>query len=152
ADVERLAAEPEPRRFDHVRQLLQRVKAELCDELPVIVFAGAPFTLATYCIGTGKDLAATRRVAAEQPQVWKSLLDRLTRATVQFLGTLVAEGADVYQLFDSWAGLLAEDEYRTWGHERQADIFAAVSQVPRILFVKECPYLDLMATTGADVI
>src|SRR5262252_7069136 len=51
ADVERLAAEPDPERFLHLRQLLQRVRAELNGELPVLVFAGAPFTVATYCIG-----------------------------------------------------------------------------------------------------
>src|ERR1700730_11805027 len=134
ADVERLEAQPDPGRFDHIRQLLQRVRAELSGELPVIVFAGAPFTLATYCIGTGKDMTATRGFAAEQPQVWQALLDRLTRATVHFLGTLVMEGADVYQLFDSWAGMLAPDEYRVWAQERHAAIFAAVPQVPRILF------------------
>src|SRR5262245_55426699 len=117
ADVERLDAAPEPHRFDHVRQLLQRVRAELRDELPAIVFAGAPFTVATYCIGTGKDMAATRTFAAEQPQVWKALLDRLGRATNHFLGTLVEEGADLYQLFDSWAGMLEPDEYRTWAQE-----------------------------------
>src|SRR5213083_1045121 len=59
-DVERLAAEPAPQRFGHIIGLLQRVQKELGDELPIIVFAGAPFTVATYCIGTGKDLAATR--------------------------------------------------------------------------------------------
>src|SRR5690242_5164135 len=114
ADVERLDAQPDPERFSHVRSLLQRVREELKGELPAIVFAGAPFTLATYCIGTGKDLAATRRFAAECPEVWDRLLDRLTTATVHFLGTLVGEGADVYQLFDSWAGMLDRAEYERW--------------------------------------
>jgi uroporphyrinogen decarboxylase len=152
ADVERLDPVPDPERYRHTRQLLQRVRAELRGELPVIVFAGAPFTVATYCIGTGKDLAATRRFAAEQPRVWQELLDRLSTATRHFLGTLVREGADVYQLFDSWAGLLNRDEYQQWAQPRHEAIFAAVRQVPRILFVKECPYLDLMTASGADVI
>src|ERR1700757_194219 len=104
ADVNALDAHPDPERFRHIRDLLRRVKAELRGELPVIVFAGAPFTLATYCIGTGKDMAATRRFVQDRPQLWEALLDRLTRATVHFLRTLAAEGADVYQLFDSWAG------------------------------------------------
>ena len=59
-------------------QLLRRVQEELRGELPVIVFAGAPFTVATYCIGTGKDVAATRRFAAEQPAVWNGLLEKLS--------------------------------------------------------------------------
>src|SRR5438445_12352110 len=56
ADVERLEAAPDPQRFDHIVQLLKRVREDLRGALPVIVFAGAPFTLATYCIGTGKDV------------------------------------------------------------------------------------------------
>src|SRR5262249_15372065 len=121
-------------------------------ELPVIVFAGAPFTLATYCIGTGKNLAATHRFATKEPGVWRTLLERLGVATVQFLGTLIDEGADAYQLFDSWAGMLAREQYMRWAQSYHEAIFAAVRQVPRFLFVKECPYLDLMAASGADVV
>jgi uroporphyrinogen decarboxylase len=152
ADVERLTATPDPDRFRHVRDLLRLVRAELRGELPVIAFAGAPFTVATYCIGTGKDMAATRRFAAEQPAVWQALLDRLTTATTHFLGVLVREGADVYQLFDSWAGMLEPAEYEAWAQERHQAVFAAVRAVPRILFVKECPYLERMAAAGADVV
>ena len=152
ADVGRLEAEPDPERYRHVRELLRVVRAELRGELPVIVFAGAPFTVATYCIGTGKDMAATRRFAAEQPAVWGGLLDRLTTATVAFLRTLIREGADVYQLFDSWAGMLEPGEYEQWAQPRHEAVLRAATGVPRILFVKECPYLPRMAASGADVV
>jgi uroporphyrinogen decarboxylase len=152
ADVERLDPRPDPERFAHVRQLLGRVKEELRGELPVIVFAGAPFTVATYCIGTGKDLAATRKFAAEQPATWDGLLQRLTTATIHFLGTLVRDGADVYQLFDSWAGMLTREEYQRWAQPQHAAILAGATGVPRILFVKECPHLDLMTQAGAEVV
>jgi uroporphyrinogen decarboxylase len=151
-DLQRLQAEPDPESYRHVRQLLRRVKDELRGELPVIVFAGAPFTLATYCIGTGKDLPATRRFAAEQPRVWHELLERLTTATCHFLGTLAKDGADLYQLFDSWAGMLDRAEYQQWAQPRHQAIFAAATGLPRILFVKEGPYLDLMTQSGAEVI
>jgi uroporphyrinogen decarboxylase len=151
-EVRRLQGEPDPERYRHVRQLLQRVRQELQGELPVLVFAGAPFTVAAYCIGTGKDMDATRAFAREQPAVWEELLDRLTTATVQFLRTLVAEGADAYQLFDSWAGLLSEEEYRRWAQPRHEVIFRSATGAPRILFVKECAYLDGMTKSGADVI
>jgi uroporphyrinogen decarboxylase len=151
-DVARLDAQPDPERFRHIRDLLKTVKSELAGALPVIVFAGAPFTLATYCIGTGKDMAATRRFAAEQPAVWEALLDRIGTATVHFLDTLVRDGADLYQLFDSWAGMLEPAEYERWAQARHAAVFKAVTAVPRILFVKECPYLERMTATGADVI
>ncbi|HEV3203410.1 MAG TPA: uroporphyrinogen decarboxylase family protein [Gemmataceae bacterium] len=152
ADVERLAAEPDRERFQHISRLLQLVRGDLQGEKPVIVFAGAPFTLATYCIGTGKNIAATRRFAAEQPRVWNALLDRIGQATVHFLNTLVREGADLYQLFDSWAGLLSREEYQLWAQPHHQAIFASAGAVPRILFVKECPYLDLMAICGAEVV
>jgi uroporphyrinogen decarboxylase len=152
ADVQRMEATPDPERYRHIRELLARVRGDLRGELPVLVFAGAPFTVATYCIGTGKDMAATRRFAAEQPQVWTALLDKLATATVHFLTTLVREGADVYQLFDSWAGMLDEPEYRRWAQPYHETILQGATGVPRILFVKECPYLALLCASGADVI
>jgi uroporphyrinogen decarboxylase len=152
ADVERLEATPDPRRFQHIRDLLRLVREELRGELPVLVFAGAPFTVATYCINTGKDIAATRRFAAEQPRVWQALLQRLSTATIHFLRTLIEDGADVYQLFDSWAGLLEQTEYEVWAQPYHQTIFREATGIPRILFVKEGPYLPLMAASGADVI
>lgn len=151
-DVRRLDPEPDAGRFQHVRALLQRVREELNDALPVIGFAGAPFTVATYCIGTGKDLTATRRFMVERPSVWEALLERLTTATVLFLKTLVGDGVDVYQLFDSWAGMLDAEEYRRYAQAYHRAVFSRVDQVPRILFVKEGPYLEEMAASGADVI
>jgi uroporphyrinogen decarboxylase len=71
---------------------------------------------------------------------------------VRFLSTLVAEGADAYQLFDSWAGGLTADEYDLWAQPHHQAVFRAVAGAPRILFVKECPYLEKMVTSGADVV
>jgi uroporphyrinogen decarboxylase len=152
SDVEALISAPAADRFRHVRALLQVVQERLDGALPVIVFAGAPFTLATYCVGTGKDLAATRRFALARPQVWEGLLRRLGDATTQFLSILVRDGADAYQVFDSWAGALEAEEYERWAQPYHQDIFRAVGDVPRLLFVKECPYLDLMTRAGADVV
>src|SRR4051794_28281873 len=77
ADVEALAAEPDPSSYRHITELLRIVKGELKGELPVLVFAGAPYTVASYMIGTGKDMDSTRRFAAEQSSVWEALLGRL---------------------------------------------------------------------------
>lgn len=152
ADVERLNPEPTAASFAHITQLLRRVQEELHGELPAIVFAGAPFTVATYCIGTGKDMTATRRFAAENPLVWGALLERLNQATIVFLKTLIAGGAALYQLFDSWAGLLTQSEYLAWAQSHHQAILKAATGCPRILFVKEGPYLEWMAETGADVL
>jgi uroporphyrinogen decarboxylase len=151
-DVERLSANPDPETYSHIRALLKKVKEELRGELPVIVFAGAPFTVATYCIGTGKNVAAARRFAGEHPAVWNALLKKLCTATVGFLNTLITDGADLYQVFDSWAGMLTAAEYEAWAQPYHQAIFAGSSGVPRILFVKEGPYLDRMCASGAEVI
>ena len=151
-DVHRMDADPDPHTYQHIRDLLRLVKEELRGELPVLVFAGAPFTVAAYCIGTGKDMDATRRFAAERPEVWSALLARLERATVGFLRTLIAEGADVYQLFDSWAGMLTPGEYDVWAQPHHEAILRDAVGVPRVLFVKESPYLDRLCRSGADVI
>ena len=152
ADLDRLDARPDPGRYGHIIELLRMVRHELGGELPVLAFAGAPFSVAAYCIGTGKNMDQTRRFAAGQPAVWRDLLDRLSEATIGFLDTMIREGAAVYQLFDSWAGALTPDEYREWAQPYHREIFAGAAGVPRILFVKECPYLESMTETGADVI
>lgn len=152
ADAEQLTGRPDTERFGHVIELLQIVKRELDGSLPVLVFASAPFTLASYCIGTGKDVARTLTFIGEQPGTWQLLSDRITEATIAFLNTLCREGADVYQLFDSWAGDLPRVEYETWSHSFQRQIFSQCTSAPSILFVRECPYLDLMVESGADVV
>ncbi len=152
ADLDRLNPNPDPDSYRHIIDLLKRVKKELSGELPVLAFAGAPFTVATYCIGTGKHLDDTRRFAREQPQVWRGLLDRLSQATIGFLQTLIREGAELYQLFDSWAGDLTLPEYDEWAQPYHREILAGATGVPRVIFVKECPYLQRLTATGADVI
>ncbi len=152
SDVDQLDPQPDPAKFGHVIRILQLVKKALNGELPVLVFAGAPFTLATYCIGTGKDLDATRRFVSQEKAAWDVLLSKIEDATVHFLQTLAGEGADAYQLFDSWAGELTPHEYQAWAQPRHQAIFAAVRQVPSILFIKESPYLDLMVKSGAEVV
>jgi len=151
-EVESLAARPDPARYQHVLHVLDAVNKELAGELPVLVFAGAPFTLACYCIGVGKDLEAARKFASERPSVWATLLDRINEATISFLTSLVVSGADAYQLFDSWAGFLSNDEYDRWAYRFHRQVIHEVTDVPRFLFVKECPHVDAMFASGADVV
>ncbi|MBX7106000.1 MAG: uroporphyrinogen decarboxylase [Gemmataceae bacterium] len=152
ADVDKLHGRPDPAAYRHVLELAAAVKKELSGELPVLAFAGAPFTLASYCLGFGKDLSLVRIFAREHPDVFAMLLERLTYATIDFLKEMIRAGADAWQLFDSWAGKLSEDEYDRWAQRAHKVIFSAVTETPRILFVKNCPYLTAMATTGADVV
>jgi uroporphyrinogen decarboxylase len=135
-----------------VIDLLKIVKRELAESLPILVFASAPFTLASYCIGTGKDVARTLKFIGEQPDTWQSLSDRITEATIEFLATLCRAGADIYQLFDSWAGDLPRAEYENWSHRFQRQVFSECTSTPSILFVRECPYLELMVQSGASLV
>lgn len=151
SDVDKLNAEPHPSTYHAVLETLRLVRKELDDQLPVLGFAGAPYTVATYQIGTGKDVDKTRAFICEQPATWRSLLEKNTQATIAFLNTLVEEGIAAYQLFDSWAGVLGREEYQEFAQPFHHRIFTQVSG-PSILFVKECPYLDLQVRSGADVV
>lgn len=150
--VLKLNPNPQPETYSHVTSMLAKVRETLEKPLPILSFAGAPFTVATYCIGTGKDINATRRFIQEQPKIWNELLERLTSATIGFLKTMIAHGACAYQLFDSWAGMLTEQEYDQWAQPYHQKILAGATGAPRILFVKECPYLHKQVETGADII
>jgi uroporphyrinogen decarboxylase len=152
ADLDRLVPHPDPERYRHIIELLRTVRKRLNGELPVLVFAGAPFTVATYCIGTGKHLDQTRAFAQEQPELWRELLQRLSKATIGFLNVLIEEGADLYQLFDSWAGELTPQEYQDWAQPYHQEIFAGANRISRVLFVKEGPYIESMTQSGANVI
>lgn len=152
ADVEALDSNPAPKNYQHILDLLEGVRVRLAGELPILVFAGAPFTVASYCIGTGKDIEATRRFAASQPETWNALLAKIGKATGSFVNTLIAAGADAWQLFDSWAGKLTPGEYDHWAQPWHRSILADVPGVPGILFVKECPYLDKVCAAGAQVV
>jgi len=152
ADVDALTTTPDPGRFGAVLEVLRLVKQSLAGSLPVLVFAGAPFTVASYCLGTGKDVDATLRFARDEAAVWHALLTKLEAATIHFLGSLVTAGADAYQLFDSWAGELARHEYLRWAQPFHRTIFQNVTGAPSILFVKEGPHIDLMAAAGASCV
>ena len=151
ADVEALAETPEESTFRPVLETLRLVRRELDDELPVLVFAGAPFTLGAYQIGVGKKVDEVRAFAAAQPQVWRALMDRTAAATVGFLRSLLEAGATAYQLFDSWAGSLNDEEYPGWAEAHHQRIFSEVGG-NSIIFVKDAPDVDRLAKSGAKVL
>lgn len=108
-------------RAEPVAEAVRRTVALLAEEserrgepLPLIGFAGAPFTLAAYLVegGPSKDHLAARRLMLEDPAAWATLLEWLAAVTGQFLAVQVESGASAAQLFDSWAGALAPDDYR----------------------------------------
>ena len=128
--------------------------------IPLIGFAGAPFTLASYLIegGPSRDHAHTKALMYSEPQLWDSLADRLARIAGAFLRMQVRAGASAVQLFDSWAGALPPADYRTLvlPHVRTAlaavDDLVAAHGVPRILFgVGTGELLATMSEAGSEV-
>ncbi|MDQ3952791.1 MAG: uroporphyrinogen decarboxylase [Actinomycetota bacterium] len=154
ADVDRLRPlDPE----EGVPFVLEAVSA-LVEELdvPLIGFAGAPFTLASYLVegGPSRDHARTKALMASDPATWDKLMDRLGESILAYLRAQVRAGAAAIQLFDSWAGSLAPSDYRTHVAPAVTRILEGLAGtgIPRILFgVGTGELLELMSATGTDV-
>lgn len=132
----------------------------LVDELgetPLIGFAGAPYTLASYLVegGPSKNHERTKAMMYGQPELWAALVDRLADITSTFLKVQIEAGASAVQLFDSWVGSLAPDDYRRSVMPSSTKVFDAVASygVPRIHFgVGTGELLGLMGQAGADIV
>jgi uroporphyrinogen decarboxylase len=156
ADLDRLRPlEPEadcPWVAETVRQLV----GELGD-VPLIGFAGAPFTVASYLVegGPSRELARTKSLMVGRPELWAELVDRLADQAIASLRSQIEAGASAVQLFDSWAGGLSPDLYERHVLPASTKVFAAVADlgVPRIHFgVTTGELLTLLAEAGADVV
>ena len=99
-----------------IYETVRRVKAELAPQTALIGFCGAPWTVATYMIaGQGTaDQAVAKKLAAREPQAFQHLIDCLVEASVGYLANQLKAGADVVQIFDTWAGSLSTDEFERW--------------------------------------
>jgi uroporphyrinogen decarboxylase len=144
---------------DDVPYIDQAVRA-LVDELgetPLIGFAGAPFTLASYLVegGPSRTHERTKALMCSEPDLWHDLLARIAVISAAFLRVQVLAGARAVQLFDSWAGALSARDYETYVLPHSAAVLSAVGDlgVPRIHFgVGTSELLGLMGSAGADVI
>jgi uroporphyrinogen decarboxylase len=124
---------------------------------PLIGFAGAPFTLASYLIegGPSRTYVKTKAMMYGDPVLWNALCDRLADITLSFLRTQVAAGVSAVQLFDSWAGALSEADYRRHVLPHSAKVLGGLAGagVPRIHFgVGTAILLEAMGSAGADVV
>jgi uroporphyrinogen decarboxylase len=155
ADVDALPP-LEPERLAFLQTAVRSLVAEL-GPTPLIGFAGAPFTLATYLIegGPSKEHARTKAFMYAEPEAWSRLLDRLAISAATFLRAQVEAGAAAVQLFDSWAGVLSAADYaeRVLPHSRAVLDAVAAYDVPRIHFgVGTGELLALIGDAGADVV
>ena len=122
---------------------------------PLIGFAGAPFTVASYLAegGPSKDHARTKALMFGAPDVWDALMRKIAGIAAAYLQVQVAAGASAVQLFDSWAGALSRADYERFVMPHSASVLASVTGVPRIHFgVGTGEILDLMGAAGADVV
>jgi uroporphyrinogen decarboxylase len=155
ADVERLP-ELDPAQVDYVGTAVRGLVAEL-GGTPLVGFAGAPFTLASYLVegGPSRDHARTKALMHGDPGLWSALLSRLATLAATFLRVQVDSGAAVVQVFDSWAGALSAADYARHVQRHSATVLGALSglDVPRVHFgVGTGELLALMGEAGADVV
>jgi uroporphyrinogen decarboxylase len=157
ADLARIPALT-PDAVEFVAQAVRLLVAEL-GGTPLIGFAGAPFTLASYLVegGPSRDLHRTKALMYGAPDLFAALLDRLAQISGEFLRVQVAAGASAVQLFDSWVGALPAAEYRATVLPASAAVLAAVAEldpgVPRIHFgVGTGELLAAMGEAGAQVV
>jgi uroporphyrinogen decarboxylase len=139
-----------------VDEAVRLLVAELGD-VPLIGFAGAPFTLASYLIegGPSRNHIRAKALMYGAPEVWHALCRRLVEITSEFLRVQVAAGASAVQLFDSWAGALSEADYRRYVLPHSAAVLDSLADtgVPRIHFgVGTAELLGAMAEAGPDVV
>ncbi|MYV57573.1 uroporphyrinogen decarboxylase [Streptomyces sp. SID3212] len=155
ADLARLR-DLTPEDVSYVTEAIGLLTAEL-GATPLIGFAGAPFTLASYLIegGPSRTYERTKAMMYGDPDLWSDLLDRLAAITGAFLKVQIEAGASAVQLFDSWAGALAPKDYRGYVMPASAKVFETVAPygVPRLHFgVGTGELLGLMGEAGADVV
>ncbi|WP_230424208.1 uroporphyrinogen decarboxylase [Streptomyces radicis] len=155
ADLERLRP-LEPDDIGYITEAVRMVTAEL-GETPLIGFAGAPFTLASYLVegGPSRNHEHTKALMYGDPGLWADLLDRLADITATFLSVQIEAGASAVQLFDSWVGALAPADYRRAVLPASSKVLASVAHhgVPRIHFgVGTGELLGLLGEAGADVV
>jgi len=158
AQVERLASVDPRESVPFVFEILRTLRRELAkDEVPLLGFAGAPFTLACYLVeGHGsRHFGTLKRMMHREPAVLRALLDRLAGMTIDYLNAQIEAGAQAVQLFDTWAGMLAPDDYREWVLPSHRRIAAALhrDRAPLILYVQDGGHVvDEMLAAGPDVV
>ncbi len=140
-----------------VTEAVRLLSKELWDRVPLIGFAGAPFTLASYIVEghPSRDLLHTKQLMYCDPVAWQTLMDKLAESISAYLLAQIHAGAQAVQLFDSWVGALSPGDYRQFVLPYSKAIFAAIEPtgVPAIHFgTGTATLLELMKQAGGDVI
>ena len=156
ADVDRLPDVQPEDETGFVFEAVRRARLALDGRVPLIGFAGGPFTVASYLVegGPSRDFVATKQLMRSDPVVWRRLMDKLTTLTLRYLAGQIAAGAQAVQIFDSWIGCLAPEDYRRQVLPFTRRLIAGLGgPVPVIHFgTGTAGLLELMREAGGDVI
>ncbi len=141
-DAFSILAEDVPGKLSHVMEAITLTRQELNGRVPLIGFAGAPWTLFCYMVqGEGsKDFNKAKAFLYQHPEASRHVIRELTTATIDYLQAQVEAGAQAVQLFDSWAGLLSPEDFNEWAMPSLLEISSAIKDVPVILFAKGAWY------------
>ena len=146
ADLDRLRP-LEPADVAYVTDTVDILVRELADDVPLLAFAGAPFTVASYLVEgrPSRDYRHTKALMCTDEALWHELMDRLASSAITFIGTQLDHGARAFQLFDSWAGSLSSPDYRRYVLPHSQRVFTELAErfpdVPGIHFGIGCDHL-----------
>ena len=156
SDIDHLRIPNPDEAFPFTEEVLRTLRSELRDAVPLIGFAGAPWTLGSYMVegGSSKSFAQIKGMAYREPHLVHQLMDKLADTIASYLEYQIQSGAQLVQLFDTWAGELTRSDYEEFALPYTKKIFERIGdKVPRILYVNGTSgLLESMARTGADVL
>ncbi|MCW5967639.1 MAG: uroporphyrinogen decarboxylase [Blastocatellales bacterium] len=159
--IEKLIVPDPVERTPFVFETIRLLKNALRDEVPLIGFAGAPYTLASYMIegGTSRNFAAIKTLMYREPELLHRLLEKISDAIILYLNAQIEAGVHLVQLFDTWAGELGPEYYEEFALEYERRIFSSLHRgpeglgVPAALYINGCSaILEKMAESGANVL
>ena len=159
ADIDKLGVPDPGRELKYVVDAVARVRRELRGRVPLIGFAGSPWTVATYMVegGGSKSFGIIKRMMYEAPRELHRLLDILAKSTILYLNAQIEAGAQAVMVFDTWGGVLTPAQYQEFSLHYMAQVVAALTResqgrrVPNIVFTKGGgAWLDRIAAIGCD--
>jgi len=161
SDIDKLRPPDPARELKYVIDAVALIRRELGGRVPLIGFAGSPWTVGTYMVegGSSKGFGLIKRMMYQSPQELHRLLAVLTRATILYLNAQIAAGAQAVMVFDTWGGVLTPAQYREFSLHYMAEIIAALTReadgrrVPNIVFTKGAgAQLARIAAIGCDAV
>jgi uroporphyrinogen decarboxylase len=155
-DVENLIVPDPVEKTGFVMEAIRLLRKELEGRVPLIGFSGAPFTLASYIVegGGSKNFIKLKMLMYQAPDVYAKLMKKITRTVVEYLNAQIEAGAQVVQIFDTWAGILTPQDYRRYVFPYTKEVISNLrrEEIPVIHFANEsATLLPVIGELGADV-